>query len=124
MDWNGTFVSRPQPTLNSHYNYNYDQCPGVLNGKLNSLIDRLYDPLKHDYDVISRENSPNLNTYINSHTSWCSASHEMESEETVESTSVPSSNKSTVAASPHVPIPECNYVFNLLTVGAKLPSYP
>ncbi|TYG54224.1 hypothetical protein ES288_D09G172300v1 [Gossypium darwinii] len=90
MDWNGAFASRPQPTLNSHYDYSYDQCPvQVMKWKVVSTVDT-----------------------------------KISGKETVESTSVPSSNKTTVAASPHVPIPECNYVFNLLTGGAKLPSYP
>ncbi|PPR93422.1 hypothetical protein GOBAR_AA27259 [Gossypium barbadense] len=204
MDWNGTFASRPQPTLNSHYNYNYDQCP-VKQGQKSSYnaqektttvywrgvsrkeemklsrelghqprqiviwfqcrraewkakqLERLYDTLKHDYDVISREkqklqdevnylaeglmdnvqNPDSLSMHMQV-MKWkgmlvqqatreqvvSTVDTKISGEETVESTSVPSSNKTTVAASPHVPIPECNYVFNLLTGGAKLPSYP
>ncbi|MBA0713362.1 hypothetical protein Golax_012401 [Gossypium laxum] len=80
MDWNGTFASRPQPTLNSHYDYSYDQCPVFRKEEMKlsrelglqprqiviwfqyrraewkaRQLERLYDTLKHDYDVISRE---------------------------------------------------------------------
>ncbi|XP_012483271.1 uncharacterized protein LOC105797953 [Gossypium raimondii] len=101
MDWNGAFASRPQPTLNSHYDYSYDQCPVQVMKWKGLLVQQATRE-----QVVST-----VDTKISG-------------EETVESTSVPSSNKTTVAASPHVPIPECNCVFNLLTGGAKLPSYP
>ncbi|MBA0684372.1 hypothetical protein Goari_025963 [Gossypium aridum] len=114
-------------------------------------LERLYDTLKHDYDVISREKQKLQDEFTQfeylyklSHLlvlqvmKWkgmlvqqatreqvvSTVDTKISGEETVESTSVPSSNKTTVAASPHVPIPECNYVFNLLTGCAKLPSYP
>ncbi|KAK8337146.1 hypothetical protein V6Z11_A09G168600 [Gossypium hirsutum] len=86
-------------------------------------LERLYDTLKHDYDVISREKQK-LQDEATREQVVSTVDTKISGEETVESTSVPSSNKTTVAASPHVPIPECNYVFNLLTGGAKLPSYP
>ncbi|KAK8280252.1 hypothetical protein V6Z11_D09G163400 [Gossypium hirsutum] len=86
-------------------------------------LERLYDTLKHDYDVISREKQK-LQDEASREQVVSTVDTKISGKETVESTSVPSSNKTTVAASPHVPIPECNYVFNLLTGGAKLPSYP
>ncbi|KAH1090267.1 hypothetical protein J1N35_017524 [Gossypium stocksii] len=148
MDWNGTFASRPQPTLNSHYNYNYDQCPDQQGQKQlqrsredhNCLLERsfreelsrelglqprqtviwfqyrrvewkakqlerLYDTLKHDYDVISREKQK-LQDEATREQVFSTVDTKISGEETVESTSVPSPNKTTVAASPHVPIPE------------------
>ncbi|MBA0558402.1 hypothetical protein Golob_015421 [Gossypium lobatum] len=85
-------------------------------------LERLYDTLKHDLQVMKWKGM--LVQQATREQVVSTVDTKISGEETVESTSVPSSNKTTVAASPHVPIPECNYVFNLLTGGAKLPSYP
>ncbi|MBA0650979.1 hypothetical protein Goklo_018352 [Gossypium klotzschianum] len=143
MDWNGTFASRPQPTLNSHYDYSYDQCPDQQGQKQlqrsredhNCLLERSFQegrdeafqgtwtPTKANLQVMKYWKGMLVQQATREQV-VSTVDTKISGEETVESTSVPGSNKTTVAASPHVPIPECNYVFNLLTGGAKLPSYP
>ncbi|XP_022747607.1 putative homeobox-leucine zipper protein ATHB-51 [Durio zibethinus] len=220
MDWNGTlrtFVSRPEPSLNFLYNYNYDQYPGMemkhpglaeaahglapaldknsynnkrkkkrlTNGQLDSLersfqeeiklepdrkmklsrdlglqprqiavwfqnrrarwkakqLERLYDALKQEFDVISREKNKlqdevmKLKGMLREQAKRNQVSTgytEISGEETVESTSIRSYNKPRVVANNHLPIAECNYLFNVDEYnpvsspywGLQLPSYP
>ncbi|KAK8486001.1 hypothetical protein V6N13_103621 [Hibiscus sabdariffa] len=225
MDWNGStfrpFVSRPEPSLNFLYNYNYDQYPGmemkhqgfaeVGNGlvpglnknsfsnnnqdkkkrltsdQLDSLersfqeeikldpdrkmklsrelglqprqiavwfqnrrarwkakqLERLYDTLKQEYDVISREKQKlqdevmKLKGMLREQAMRNQVSTvytEISGEETVESTSIRSSNKPRIGGSQQHPIAECNYLFNVEEfnpvsspywgVQVQLPSYP
>ncbi|XVF07764.1 hypothetical protein REPUB_Repub06bG0167900 [Reevesia pubescens] len=223
MDWNGTlrtFVSRPEPSLNFLYNYNYDQYPGMemnhpglpegahglvsgldkncynnqekkkrlTSDQLDSLersfqeeiklepdrkmklsrelglqprqiavwfqnrrarwkakqLEHLYDALKQEYDVISREKQKlqdevmKLKGMLREQATRNQVSTgytEISGEETVESTSIRSSNKSRVVANHHHPVAECNYIFNVQDeynpvsspywgVQAQLPTYP
>ncbi|XVF55612.1 hypothetical protein PTKIN_Ptkin06aG0050100 [Pterospermum kingtungense] len=221
MDWNGafrTFVSRPEPSLNFLYNYNYDQYPGtemkhpglaevghgsvpaalekkrynnqekkkrLTSDQLDSLersfqeeikldpdrkmrlsrdlglqprqiavwfqnrrarwkakqLERLYDGLKQEYDVVFREKQKLQDEVMKlkgmlrgqATRNQVSAGYtEISGEETVESTSIRSSNKPRVMANHHHPITEWNYLFNVDEYnpvssnywGAHLPSYP
>ncbi|XVF76303.1 hypothetical protein PTKIN_Ptkin13bG0255600 [Pterospermum kingtungense] len=225
MDWNGTlrtFVSRPEPSLNFLYNYNYDQYPAGMEMKhpglaeaghgmvpaldknsyninqekkkrltgdqLDSLersfqeeikldpdrkiklsrelglqprqiavwfqnrrarwkakqLERLYDALKQEYDVVSREKQKlqdevmKLKGMLREQATRNQVSTgytEISGEETVESTSIRSSNKPRVVPNHHHQInAECNYLFNVEEYnpgvspspywGLQLPSYP
>ncbi|GMI80940.1 homeobox 51, LATE MERISTEM IDENTITY1 [Hibiscus trionum] len=227
MDWNSSFrpfVSRPEPSLNFLYNYNYDQYPGMEmkhqgfaevglgNGlvpgfnknsfsssnnnnqdkkkrltseQLDSLersfqeeikldpdrkmklsrelglqprqiavwfqnrrarwkakqLERLYDTLKQDYDVISREKQKlqdevmKLKGMLREQATRKQVSTvytEISGGETVESTSIRSSNKPKIAGNQQHPMAECNYLFNVEEYnpvsspywGVQLPSYP
>ncbi|KAK8600385.1 hypothetical protein V6N13_059824 [Hibiscus sabdariffa] len=212
MDWNDTFVSPPQPSLNILYNYNCDQYPGMemkhrllagaahgglvpamdkkkplTSDQLDSLersfqqeikldpdrkmklsrelglqprqiavwfqnrrarwktkqLERLYDTLKHDYDVVSREKQKlqdevmilkgMLMEQATRNQVVPTGCTEISGEETIESSSIRSSNKATGGANSEHPVAECNYVFNVKEynqvsspywANAQLPSYP
>ncbi|XP_022766112.1 putative homeobox-leucine zipper protein ATHB-51 [Durio zibethinus] len=104
-------------------------------------LERLYDALKQEYDVISREKQKlqdevmKLKGMLREQATRNQVSTgytEISGEETVESTSIRSSNKQRVVANHHHPIAECNYLFNVDEYnpvsspywGAQLPSYP
>ncbi|KAE8721917.1 SRSF protein kinase 1-like [Hibiscus syriacus] len=223
MDWNSTFrpfVSRPEPSLNFLYNYNYDQYPGmemkhqgfvaevgngVVPGLKNSFsigsnqdkkkrltsdqldplersfqqeikldpdrkmklsrelglqprqiavwfqnrrarwkskqLERLYDTLKQEYDVVYREKQKlqdevmklkGMLTEQATRNQVSTGYTEISGEETVESTSIRSSNKPRMAGNHQHQMAECNYLFNLEEYnpvsspywGVQLPSYP
>ncbi|GMI71167.1 homeobox 51, LATE MERISTEM IDENTITY1 [Hibiscus trionum] len=103
-------------------------------------LERLYDTLKHDYDVVSREKQKLQDEVmklkgmlIEQATRNQVGSTEMSGEETIESTSVGTPNKATVVANSEQPVGECNYVFNVEYNPAvsspywgtvQLPCYP
>ncbi|XP_039022039.1 putative homeobox-leucine zipper protein ATHB-51 [Hibiscus syriacus] len=223
MDWNSTFrpfVSRPEPSLNFLYNYNYDQYPGMemkhqgfvaeagsglvpglknsfsigsnqdkkkrlTSDQLDSLersfqeeikldpdrkmklsrelglqpiqiavwfqnrrarwkskqLERLYDTLKQEYDAVYSEKQ-NLEDEVMklkgmlreqaTRNQVSTVYTVISGEETVESTSIRSSNEPRMAGNQQHPIAECNYVFNVEEYnpvsspywGVQLPSYP
>ncbi|OMO83981.1 hypothetical protein COLO4_22284 [Corchorus olitorius] len=107
-------------------------------------LERLYDALKQEYDAISREKQKlqeevmKLKGMLREQAPRNQVSTgytEISGEETVESTSIRSSNKPRIAANQHQPIGECNYLFNVEEYnnvpvsspywgGVQLPSYP
>ncbi|XVE76054.1 hypothetical protein DITRI_Ditri12bG0142200 [Diplodiscus trichospermus] len=86
-------------------------------------LERLYDALKQEYDVISREKQKLQDEVMKlkgmlmeqaTRNQVSTGYTEISGEETVESTSIRSSNKpKVVAANHHHQIAECNYVFNV-----------
>ncbi|XP_022743683.1 putative homeobox-leucine zipper protein ATHB-51 [Durio zibethinus] len=106
-------------------------------------LERLYDVLKQEYDVISREKQKLQDEVMKlkgmlreqATTNQVSKGYtEISGEETVESTSIRSSNKQRVVAHHHHQhqIAECNHLFNVEEYnpvsspywGVQLPSYP
>ncbi|XVE61575.1 hypothetical protein DITRI_Ditri06bG0051400 [Diplodiscus trichospermus] len=104
-------------------------------------LERLYDALKQEYDVISKEKQKLQDEVMKlkgmlreqATRNQVSAGYtEISAEETVESTSIRSSNKPSTVANNQQPITECNYLFNVDEYnpisspywGVQLPSYP
>ncbi|XP_017976334.1 PREDICTED: putative homeobox-leucine zipper protein ATHB-51 isoform X2 [Theobroma cacao] len=104
-------------------------------------LERLYDALKQEYDVISREKQKlqeevmKLKGMLREQATKNPGSTgytDMSGEETVESTSIRCSNKPRVVANHHHQIAECNYPFNVDEYNpisspywaVQLPSYP
>ncbi|GMI96621.1 homeobox 51, LATE MERISTEM IDENTITY1 [Hibiscus trionum] len=94
-------------------------------------LERLYDTLKHDYDVVSREKQKLQDEVMKLKgmlIEQATRNTEISGEDTIESTSIRCSNKPTAG-----PVAECNYVFNVEEYNpvsspywgtAQLPSYP
>ncbi|KAK8553892.1 hypothetical protein V6N13_072822 [Hibiscus sabdariffa] len=106
-------------------------------------LERLYNTLKHDYDLVSREKQKLQDEVmklkgmlIEQATRNQVVSTDISGEETIESTSIRSSNKPRVVGNSEHPMGECNYVFNVEGYNpvvsssspywdnAQLPCYP
>ncbi|XVE96532.1 hypothetical protein REPUB_Repub02eG0230600 [Reevesia pubescens] len=104
-------------------------------------LERLYDALKQEYDVISRDKQKLHDEVMKlkgmlrvqaTRNQVSTGYTEISGEETVESTSIRSSDKQRVIANHPHPIAECNYLFNVDEYnpvsspywGVQLPSYP
>ncbi|KAK8371302.1 hypothetical protein V6Z11_A01G234900 [Gossypium hirsutum] len=105
-------------------------------------LERLYDSLKQEFDAISREKQKLQDEVIKlkgilreqvRRNQVSTVYTEISGEETVESTSIRSSNKPKIAGNNHHPHPACNYLFNVDEYNpvsspywgtVQLPSYP
>ncbi|CAI9760636.1 unnamed protein product [Fraxinus pennsylvanica] len=95
-------------------------------------LERLYDSLKQEYNAVSREKQQlqeevlALRAILKEQLTKKQASTgytEVSGDETVESTSIPSSDKPRGGTSIHHQIAECNYVLNMEDYNPMMPPY-
>ncbi|KAK8557027.1 hypothetical protein V6N13_035133 [Hibiscus sabdariffa] len=97
-------------------------------------LERLYETLKHDYDVVSREKQKLQDEVMKLKgmliEQGTRVSTDISGEETIESTSIRSSNKPRVVGNSEHPMGECCYVFNVeeynpvVSASPYWPCYP